>query len=379
MLWKYKAGAWGSTVWVQERAAGGNLYIRWRKPGDKKWTWECLRHRDRSAAIRAAKDLAHAIDTGRIADGAGSLTLASLFAAYEREESVGKAGRGAKEDRRRMDLWQAYLGDGFDPTSTTPAILKRFIRDRKANRVKVPTHDLSENPSDTTVGNDVRFLSCALTWAAREGYIERNPIRDFRAPRNINQKKPVATYDRFLAIRPHCEGLFGPFMDLVEATGWRVSALRQLRATDVDMRPRKDAPHGRLLKRAETDKVGVEAWVPMTADTRKAVEEVFRLNPVIGTAYLFPAVRANGKPWGLRYVWGLLRKAEDAAGLEHLDHGAFHPYRRKWRRERKHLPRADVAAAGGWLSVQTLDVYDGADPETVLAVVSETKKLRGEK
>ncbi len=54
----------------------------------------------------------------------------------------------------------------------------------------------------------------------------------------------------------------------------------------------------------------------------------------------------------------------------------FHPYRRKWRRERKHLPWADVAAAGGWLCVQTLDIYDGADDETLLAVVSEPRKLR---
>jgi hypothetical protein len=46
------------------------------------------------------------------------------------------------------------------------------------------------------------------------------------------------------------------------------------------------------------------------------------------------------------------------------------------RRERKHLPRADVAAAGGWLNVQTLDIYDGADDETILAVVEEPRKLR---
>ena len=66
----------------------------------------------------------------------------------------------------------------------------------------------------------------------------------------------------------------------------------------------------------------------------------------------------------------------ETKGLEHLERGAFHPYRRKWVRERKHLPRADVAAAGGWLSAQTLNIYDGADEETLLAVVSEPRKLR---
>ncbi len=31
---------------------------------------------------------------------------------------------------------------------------------------------------------------------------------------------------------------------------------------------------------------------------------------------------------------------------------------------------------GGWLSVQTLDIYDVADDQTLLEVVSETRKLR---
>ena len=118
-------------------------------------------------------------------------------------------------------------------------------------------------------------------------------------------------------------------------------------------------------------------WVPLSVGARQALEDGLRINSVVGDAYLFPAPKLRGaRPRGERYLWGLLRKAEEAAGVEHLERGAFHPYRRKWLRERKHLPRADVAAAGGWQSLQTLDLYDGAEDDTLLRVVSEPRKLR---
>ncbi len=55
----------------------------------------------------------------------------------------------------------------------------------------------------------------------------------------------------------------------------------------------------------------------------------------------------------------------------------WHAYRRKWATERKHLPDADVAAAGGWANPNTLRlVYQQADQETMLRVVLEGGTLR---
>ena len=69
--------------------------------------------------------------------------------------------------------------------------------------------------------------------------------------------------------------------------------------------------------------------------------------------------------------------AEKRAELPKLDGSLWHAYRRKWAIERKHLPPRDVAAAGGWKDVNTLlEVYQQADEESVLAVTSETRKLR---
>jgi len=72
-----------------------------------------------------------------------------------------------------------------------------------------------------------------------------------------------------------------------------------------------------------------------------------------------------------------LYAAEKKAGLEKLDGGLWHPYRRKWATERKHLPLKDVAAGGGWKDLDTLlEIYQQADDASVLAVMSEPKKLR---
>jgi hypothetical protein len=62
-----------------------------------------------------------------------------------------------------------------------------------------------------------------------------------------------------------------------------------------------------------------------------------------------------------------LEAAERKAGVEKLEGGLWHPYRRKWATERKHHLLKDVAAAGGWKDVGTLlTCYTAADDETVL-------------
>jgi hypothetical protein len=72
-----------------------------------------------------------------------------------------------------------------------------------------------------------------------------------------------------------------------------------------------------------------------------------------------------------------LSVAEAKAELPKLDGSLWHAYRRKWASERKHLPLKDVASAGGWKDVNTLlEVYQHSDEGSVLAVMSETRKLR---
>lgn len=67
----------------------------------------------------------------------------------------------------------------------------------------------------------------------------------------------------------------------------------------------------------------------------------------------------------------LLRaQAEVRARLPKLECGLWHPYRRAWASERKHLPDVDTAKAGGWRDRATIRrSYQQADPATTYKVV----------
>ena len=69
--------------------------------------------------------------------------------------------------------------------------------------------------------------------------------------------------------------------------------------------------------------------------------------------------------------------AEKVAKVPKLEGGLWHPYRRKWATERKGHSLKDVAAAGGWQDTETLlKCYQRPHNETLLAVMSEERKLR---
>jgi hypothetical protein len=260
---------------------------------------------------------------------------------------------------------------------------------------------LSANPTDRTIGADLEFLRRVCNWAMtvtranRKPLLDRHPLTRYAIPTNANPRRPVATYDRYLAVREHADAvdgqrLFGAFLDLVEGLGWRVTAICELRATDVDLTVNDARPYGRLRKRAETDKMGVAQWVPMSPTVRSAVLAALERNAAIGEAPLFPAPRRAGA-WTRHHAKDLLERAEGAArraaiqrddseaaaALAPLDGSDFHAYRRAWATARKHLPLKDVAEAGGWRSTDTLlRCYTQVDEATMLKVVTETQKVR---
>ena len=86
----------------------------------------------------------------------------------------------------------------------------------------------------------------------------------------------------------------GVFMTLIEALGWRESAICQLRAEDVRRTADADAPFGRIRKVGTVDKKRVERWLPMADEVRRALDRV----PVLA-GYLFPAPKGADKPWTL--------------------------------------------------------------------------------
>lgn len=94
-----------------------------------------------------------------------------------------------------------------------------------------------------------------------------------------------------------------------------------------------------------------------------------RANPRLGDAPLFPGVTDVTKPIRKHVAAHWLHRAETLAGLPRLEGGAYHPFRRLWASERRHLPAQDVAAAGGWKSLTVMrTAYQHADAATMYSV-----------
>lgn len=247
------------------------------------------------------------------------------------------------------------------------------MKDRRDGRVRLPQHALRKSVRDSTIGADIVFLQTALNWAVEQHRLDRNPLWGYHRPKTAKPRRPLATYDRYLKLRAIADKVdprFGAFMALVEGLGWRVSAICQLKAEDIDRKARPKAPNGRILKRSETDKERVEMWLPLSEDTRRALDQV----PVL-SGYLFPSPKEADRPWTRFHARDLLERAEKLASLE--PGGGFHAYRRKWATERKHLALKDVMEAGGWIDPRSLETcYQQVDEDSLLAVVTEPRKLR---
>lgn len=92
---------------------------------------------------------------------------------------------------------------------------------------------------------------------------------------------------------------------------------------------------------------------------------------------MFPSPADPTKPLPASTADGWLLRAEELAGLEHLERGRRHCFRRAGATARKHLPLKDVAEAGGWQTTATLlNCYQQADDYTVEEVVLSPKRIR---
>lgn len=157
---------------------------------------------------------------------------------------------------------------------------------------------------------------------------------------------------------------------LLEETGKRRSSIVGLRWSDFDFSTSRVTWSPLYDKRRKT-------WVvkyPMSFF--ETVREFQRRLGAVG-GYVFPREDDLNRPIPRELVSQWIRKAEEAAGLPKLDGGTTHPYRRKWRSERGHLPPKAVAIAGGWSDLATMErCYNQPDDADVLAVTSEPNKRR---
>ena len=242
--------------------------------------------------------------------------------------------------------------------------------DGRANRVQVPQERRTVRPG--TVGGDLEWLGGVFRWATlwrlpTGAYLMReNPVRGFESPRSANPRRPVASQDRYEAIRAKADehtmeirwngkrtpvrSYLAELLDIANGTGRRISAICALRYENLNLRRGEHTPHGTITWPADTDKMGSETTVPIGPTVRKAIDRILMERPGIGSAPLFPTPGDDTKPMTRHLADKWLREGEKLAGVEPQKGSLWHAYRRKWATERKHPARAGCGE-GRWVEV----------------------------
>src|SRR5690606_4705862 len=106
-----------------------------------------------------------------------------------------------------------FLGGRCDLAKLDATTFQRYERERLAGRVAVPGIELHGAVSRRTVGADLSFLRAVANWAmgvfADDGQplLNRNPLHSYAIPDTHNPRRPVASFDRWQAVRAHAEAV----------------------------------------------------------------------------------------------------------------------------------------------------------------------------
>jgi hypothetical protein len=382
-----------------------------------------LKTTDKDTAEANAEKLAEEIAKRRLLGvRPDTLTLGQLFTAYRQHRAPDlKPGR-LSEAKARIAMFLEAWGADLLATDIGQTRVDAYCTARRSLRVVAPAMRLTDegkrrrgyrtprSPRDGALDGEFRFLNAVLNWATTyrdsgRRLLTENPLRGCEWPKEKNPRRPVASHDRYNATQEHTDtvdpkGRLRCIVALARYTGRRESALCALHASDLLLSARRiraalaDAgmderlaahmPHGAIRWRAESDKQGFLHISPIAPDARAELDTYLARQPRMGDVPLFPAPGRRRKknappstkpeqPMSRDTAAKWLLRAEQLAELPKLRGGVFHPYRRLWATERKHMPDVDVAAAGGWRDTQALrGSYQHADPATVLKVVLGT-------
>ena len=409
-------GRWGERKRLFQKRAGGPFYCSVYLTDGRRH----VRSLGTTNHAEALKIVTRQTNTG---SGAGELaghdslephlrvTLARLWERYRREcETFRDTDQTHQSDTAtRAAILIAYFGAEYDVERLSKDAQRRYERARAAGglryrrerrvirfgRVQLETAlQVSKPTRARSAEADLVLLHAMLNWATTvrgpsdlkgARWLSANPLKGIERRPEKNPRRPVTCQERFDATRRAVQARSARAPDgsaerlkwirlelalvLVEATGRRIGAIRQLRWEDIDYATPA------ITWRADADKMGVLWTIDLSA---ALVAELRRFQARLGGVggWVFPAARFPDQPTDRWAMVKCLLQAERDARLPKLVGGVWHPYRRKWAMERKHWPIRDVAAVGGWKSVRSLvECYAQADRDTMRAVVNEPRKL----
>ena len=388
--WSWSTGPRGATVRVFERTLCGPLYMGVPNTGGG-YRRVSLGHRDQERAKLDAIAVSAQRASGELRSD--TLTLGELFALYL--PSVTGKPSYREQVQRAADAWTAFLGADFRVGRLGVREWDAFRRKRASGEIDTYGRHVADPTKrrpvgGTSVAYDLRVLRAACQRATVERtssgafVLQADPTRGLALPIEKNPRRPTADHERFEQTVAKATGIYHDepwkgnslrlLLWLASDSGRRISAILSLRWSDWD--PDKGR-YGVLRWRAESDKVGRDWWTPVTPELRRELEAFRRTYPGVGNKLIFASPYDPNCPLHRTTVTEWLKRAERLAGLPKLRGGSWHPYRRRWASERKHLPLTDVAAAGGWTDTTTImRCYQMPDVETMERVVTTPRRIK---
>lgn len=255
--WAYSAGSRPNTVTVFEREPGGMIYARAWNANARRFHRVSLGHRDKARARRYAIDEAAKLQKGDATIADTKLKLSALFALYEKHRTPKKTPAHQEEDRRRIELFTRFLGN-IDPHKLTLQEWEAFIAARSSGAIDPRGNAVAEakrRPRRARgVEIDLRWLKAVLNWANKwklenGKYLMRENPAGYAMPIEKNPRRPVATRDRFEALRAvtdkhtmyaggrgshvRTRSYLSELLDIADGTGRRINAICALRFEDL--------------------------------------------------------------------------------------------------------------------------------------------------
>lgn len=399
--WSRSIGAYGSSVRILQREPRGVFY-RIITDGRGRRDWKSLRTTSKAEAFRLGQHLYLALhgdsrDPIRPRQRAGEhtndeerLTVGRLWSMY-RESAAFRANTPSTQADKRSRGPLLVLGLCADTyiELLTPEDVKQYIELRQRGTGWADGRVTQKPRGLRTVEADLVLLRTMINWARRERgedgrfLIDANPLQGVDIPKEKNPRRPVATYNRFERTLVGFQRLIEKSssdketvrliaardaLRVAEATGRRIGSVRRLDWSDVDWRG------GRLRWREATDKSRRQQLVALPSSIAGPLRTRWLAAGQPAQGFVFPSPRRRENTTSM--LSAELRRAELEAGLEPLDGGLWHPFRRKWGSERKHMPIKDVTDAGGWSDITTfLTCYQHADDDSLEQVMESPLKL----
>jgi integrase len=401
--WTRSLGERGMRVRLFEKRRNGTFYRTIWVRGQGR-DHASLKTRDRNEAERLGRVLLAELLRQEETTKSQRLTLGALWQRYETECAAYLDNKldTRRDDASRAKILLAFFGEQCDVRTLTARDQGAYAARRKAGGIVLADGVKTRLVRVRSAEMDLVLLHAMLGWATTvrlpngARLLDANPLSGVRREREQNPARPVASWERFQRTRTAMRKLqqeaaecraadpdsVTAEMDetrwakmelalvLAEATGRRLGSIRQLRWEDIDFSRRT------IRWRAEFDKKGKEWVIPMPDSLAEELKQ-FRMRFGAITGWIFAGERKLDQPMDRHLFDKWLHVAERKAKLPKLEGGLWHPYRRKWATERKHHSLKDVAAAGGWKDTETLlTCYQQPDADTLLAVMSEPKKMR---